>query len=65
MEVVEETYVDDGGAFGGGFGGGVFGDPYGGGYGTTEIVDYGPSYGGGIGGFGMPVGVPNCCCSLI
>lgn len=34
MEVVEETYVDDG-AFGGGFGGGVFGDPYGGGYGTT------------------------------
>ena len=48
----------DDGAIGGGFFGGFGGDPYGGGYGTT-VVDYGPGFGG------MPVGVPNCCCSLI
>ena len=58
MEVVEETIVEDGGAFGGGF----LGDPYGGGFGGTTVVDYGPGYGG---AFGVPVGVPNCCCSLI
>lgn len=44
-------------------GGGFMDGGMGMGYGTT-MVDYGPG-GMGLGGFGMPVIAPGCCCSLI